>query len=126
MEKPVYDINEAKKIAQRFGTAVLNEMHQNIVSLDLVERSVLLKSLKTSPRTSVGEVNRVEFSYEWYGFLQDRGFKNAFGKGIEINATNWRQDAIQSHKEQFDSEMNEMYAKLMIQQIVIDDIKLKL
>jgi hypothetical protein len=122
----LYDLKEARELAKKHGTAVLNEMHYNIADLDLVDKGNLLNSLKVSIRTKSGEVAKIEFQYEWYGIVQERGAENLFGKGINLQPSVWRDNAIDLHQEEVEREFSEFYAEIALKQIEIDPIKFKL
>ena len=74
-----YDINKARELARKHGANVVQQMMQNIKEMDLVQKGNLLKSIKSSVRSTKGEVDRIQFSYEWYGKFHEIGIDNAFG-----------------------------------------------
>ena len=121
-----YDISKAKELAAKFGSAALNEMVMNIHSLDLIDRGVLLNSLKYSVRTKSGEVDRVQFSYEWYGRFQNTGAQNIFGNGKELEPTNWRSDALSNNLPALNDDFAEFYASLIVEEITVDSVKMEM
>lgn len=121
-----YDINKAREIARKFGSATLTQMIFNIHQLDLVDKGKLLETLKFSVHTSHQEVDRISFSYEWYGKFHEVGATDAFGKGVTITPKHWRNDAISKNKEQLEQDFTDFYAELIIEEIKIDSVKLKM
>jgi hypothetical protein len=115
-----YDIRKAREIAKRFGSAVLLDMAHNIQKLDLVDRGIFLKSLKSSPKQNIkGFISHIEFRYEWYGKFFELGAENVFGKGIEIKSTPWRKPAIEKNINELNAEMAEYYAEIILKNITI-------
>lgn len=115
-----YDIRKARDIAKRFGSAVVLEMAHNIQNLDLVDKGILLKSLRSTPKQNIkGFISHIEFRYEWYGKFFELGAENVFGKGIEIKPTPWRRPAIDSKLNELSAEMAEYYAELVLKNITI-------
>lgn len=122
-----YDLSKAKELARKFGAAAVTEMAFNIQKLDLVDRGNLLKSLKASVRTKSGqEVDRVQFSYEWYGRFHEVGASNIFGKGKDLAATNWRSEAINAHIGMLNDDFAEFYAALISDEIKIESTKMEM
>jgi hypothetical protein len=115
-----YDIRKAREIAKRFGSAVILDMAHNIHQLDLVEKGVLLKSLRSTPKQNIkGFISHIEFRYEWYGKFHELGASNVFGKGIEIKPTPWRKPAIEKNINDLSSEMAEYYTELILKNVGI-------
>jgi len=121
-----YDITKAKELAAKFGSAALNEMVMNIHSMDLIDRGVLLNSLKYSVRTKGGEVDRIQFAYEWYGRFQNTGAENIFGTGKALEPTNWRSDALSNNMPELNQDFAEFYASLIIEEITVDSVKMEM
>lgn len=121
-----YDQKQARDIAKKYGTAILNQMQFNIQYLDLIDKSSLYKSLKFSVGSTYGEVDKITFSYEWYGKFFEMGAENVFGKGVRIKPLHWRKTAIEHYSEQLFQEFADMYAKIMIEEIVLPDVRMKM
>jgi len=121
-----YDINKAKEISQKFGSAALSQMAFNISSLDLVDKGNLLKTLKFQVKNKKGEVDRIQFSYEWYGRFHEVGANNIFGIGQNIDPKHWRSNAIEQHLKSLDDEFGEFYAQMIIEEVKIDSVKMKM
>lgn len=121
-----YDITKAKELAAKFGSAALNEMVMNIHSLDLIDRGILLNSLKYGVKTKGGEVDRIQFSYEWYGRFQNTGANNIFGTGKALEPTNWRSDAISNNMPELNQDFAELYASLILEEITVDSVKMEM
>jgi hypothetical protein len=73
-----------------------------------------------------GEVDRLQFTYEWYGKFQQMGVKNAFGKGVYLKAKNWRNSAIDQVRPELLQKFADYYAQLIVQEIEIDSSKMKM
>ena len=101
-------------------------MLRKIHELDLIERGALLNSIKAAVRTKDQEVDRIEYTYEWYGFIHEQGAENVFGKGVNLPATGWRSDAIEAHKEELDKQFTQFYAALIIDEIDLASVTLKM
>jgi len=121
-----YDLNKAKELARKFGAAAVTEMAHNIQQLDLVDRATLLKSLKATVKTKSGEVDRISFSYEWYGRFHEVGATNIFGKGADLPGLKWRSDAISSQMQSLNDDFAQFYADLTIEAITVDSIKMEM
>ncbi len=121
-----YDLSKAKELARKYGAAALTEMAFNIQKLDLIDRGILLNSLKSGVRTKDGEVDRVQFSYEWYGRFQEAGANNIFGNGKELAAKKWRSEAIESTIGLLNDDFAQFYADLILEEIVIDTTKMEM
>jgi hypothetical protein len=121
-----YDEGKAKDLAKKFGSATLTEMMMNIQEMDLVDRAELLHSLKFSVHSKNKEVDRIAFSYEWYGKIQEMGSDNLFGKGVKIDPRKWRSEAIDNNIDSLNEEFAKFYAELIIEEINIDEIKIKI
>jgi hypothetical protein len=121
-----YDLNKAKELARKFGSAALTEMAFKIQQLDLIDRGVLLNSLKFSVRTKQGEVDRVQFAYEWYGRFHEVGAENIFGTGAALKPTHWRSEAISENLQSLNDDFAEFYQSLIIDAITIDSTKMEM
>ena len=121
-----YDLNEAKELAKKFGTAVVTEMKFNIARLGLVERGNLLRSINQSVKTKQGYVDRVQFSYEFYGRIFENGANNVFGKGVRLNPMPWRSPAINEHLDDLSKDFALYYASLIAQNIDLEEVKLEM
>jgi hypothetical protein len=121
-----YDLDKAKELARKFGAAAVTEMAFNLQKLDLVDRGNLLKSLKYSVRTKSGEVDRVQFSYEWYGRFHEVGASNIFGSGKDLPGKQWRSEAINAHMGMLNDEFAEFYASLIMDEIQIEETKMEM
>lgn len=119
-------MNKAKELARKFGTAAVTEMAFNIQRLDLIDKGNLLKSLKFSVLSKQGEVDRVQFRYEWYGRFHEVGAENIFGTGKNLKATNWRSEAIEAHIGSLNEDFAEFYASMIIEEITIDSTKMQM
>ena len=102
------------------------QMTANIHELDLVDRGILLNSLKTTVRTKQGLVDRIEFSYAYYGKFHEVGADNAFGTGVNLRPTHWRSLAINQNLEMLDKDFAEYYSKLIAEEITLPSITLKM
>lgn len=121
-----YDLSKAKELASKFGAAALTEMAFNIQQMSLVQKGELLRSLKFSVGTKSGEVDRVNFMYEWYGKIQENGAENVFGKGVSISPNRWRSAAISQHMEKLNDDFSEFYASLIMDELQVDSVKMKM
>lgn len=121
-----YDLNEAKEIALAFGKRVIEEWKTKLHQLDLVDSGKLLESLKATPKSTFDEVTRIEFRYEFYGKIWERGASNVFGKGTDLHAQPWRDEILEKLKPELDQEFGEFYAKLIIQELTIDSVTLRM
>lgn len=121
-----YDEKKAREIAKRFGKSTIAEMQSEINRLSLVDKGNLLNSLKVSVFSSNNEVNRITFSYAFYGRFFENGARNVFGKGVSIQPTSWRSKSIELHKQKLDQEFTEMYAQLIAEEINIESVKMKM
>lgn len=121
-----YNLDKAKELARKFGSSVLMEMAFKIQQLDLVDKGILLKSLKQSVRTKAGEVDRVQFSYEWYGRFHETGAENIFGTGANLKQTNWRSESIGKHLQELNDEFADFYASMIIDEITIASTKMEM
>jgi hypothetical protein len=121
-----YDKAKATEIAKRFGTAAVTEMLFNITRMSLVDKGNLLRSVKSSVRSTQGEVDRVSFTYIYYGRFLENGAKNVFGKGVTLNPKHWRSQAIQHQKPILDKEFSEYYASLILGEIVVESAKMEM
>lgn len=121
-----YNLDKAKELARKFGAAAVTEMAFNIQQLDLVDRGNLLNSVKYGVRTKAGEVDRVQFSYEWYGRFHETGANNIFGNGKELAAKKWRSEAIESTIGSLNDDFAEFYAELILDEIQIDTTKMEM
>lgn len=121
-----YDLNKAREISQRFGSAAVAQMAFNISSLDLVEKGNLLKTLQYKVKNKQGEVDRIQFTYEWYGRFHEVGADNIFGSGKNIKATHWRSNAIEQHLKSLEDEFGDFYAQMIIEEVTIDSAKMKM
>jgi hypothetical protein len=126
MDFSKYDLKKASEIAKRYGSAALTEMAFNIQSMDLVDKGILLKSLKMSVKTKQGEVDRVQFAYEWYGRFSEVGASNIFGKGQDLPAMHWRSNAIASQMGGLNDEFGDFYTEMIIKEVVIDSPKMEM
>lgn len=121
-----YDLEAAKEISKKFGSATLMEMKMNISRLSLVDRGTLLRSVKSSVRTKQGFVDRVEFSYEFYGRIFENGANNVFGKGVKLETRQWRNPAISQYLGELNKDFAIYYASLIAETIQIEDVKLEM
>lgn len=118
-----YDLKKAREIGKEFAKNYLASAAFNIANLDLVDKGILLNSLKASPRSKGGFLDRIQLTYEYYGFFHEVGVDNAFGKGVVIPKTQWRTMAIEDNIDQLSSDMSMYYAELIIDELKIDDVK---
>lgn len=121
-----YDLKKAKELAARFGTAAMAQMVANIHDLDLVDRGILLESLKSTVRTKDGMVDRIEFAYAYYGKFHEVGADNAFGSGVNLRATHWRSMAISQNLEMLDQDFADYYASLIAESIELPSVTLNM
>lgn len=121
-----YDLDKAKDLARKFGSAAVTEMAFQIHNLDLVDKGILVNSLKASVRTSKGEVDRVQFAYEWYGRFHETGAENIFGNGKNLKATKWRSEAISKNLQSLNDDFAEFYASMIIDEITINSTKMEM
>jgi phage gpG-like protein len=121
-----YDITKARELAKKHGANVTQQMIQNIHSMDLVQKGNLLKSIKSSVRSTKGEVDRIQFAYEWYGKFHEIGVDNAFGKGVKIKKQPWRSMAINQELPQISEDFADYYAQLIIEEIQVDSTKMEM
>jgi hypothetical protein len=121
-----YDIKKAREMARESGKSAVALMQANIHKYDLVDRGTLLKSIRSAVLSKDGEVDRLQFTYEWYGKFQQMGEKNAFGKGVYLKAKNWRNSAIDQVRPELLQKFADYYAQLIVQEIEIDSSKMKM
>jgi hypothetical protein len=121
-----YDITKARAIANKYAKLTVTEMMFNITKLGLVDKAKLLNSVKSSIRSQQGEVNRVQFSYEFYGRFLENGAKNVFGKGVTLQPKSWRNSALEKNKEMLDEDFSKFYADLIIGEIKVDNTKMEM
>jgi hypothetical protein len=121
-----YDLAKTKELAAKFGSAVVLEMQSNINKLSLVEKGNLLRSIKASVRTKEGYVDRIQFSYEWYGRIFENGAQNVFGKGVNLQPKPWRNPAIASELDDLNKDFALYYASLIAESIELEDVKLEM
>jgi hypothetical protein len=121
-----YDQKEAVAIARKFSKDVLQDMAINIQKMGLVDKKKLLTSLKDSVRKTGIEVDRIQFAYEFYGRFHENGASNVFGKNVTLKPTPWRTPAIEKNKGELDSNFNEFYAKLILDELEISSAKMEM
>ena len=120
-----YDLGKAKELAKKFGKAAVTEMAFNIQQLGLVDRGNLLRSLKAGVRTKKEVVDRVVFSYEWYGRFHETGAENIFGKGASLNARHWRSQAINGQLiDTLSDDFSKFYGDLILEEITVNSAKM--
>lgn len=116
-----YDEKKAREIARSFANASIQDMAINIQRMGLVDKRQLLNSLRASVRADkFGEVNRIQFAYEFYGRFQEMGTK----KGIK--AKPWRNPAIEENKPELDEKFNELYATMILDELQIESVKIEM
>lgn len=121
-----YDIKKAREMARESGKTAVALMQANIHKYDLINRGTLLKSIRSSVLSKNGEVDRLQFTYEWYGKFQQMGVKNAFGKGVSLKSKNWRNSAIDEVRPELLQKFADYYAELIIEEIKIDSVKMNM
>lgn len=121
-----YDLKKARALARKFGEATVTEMMMNIQNLDLIDRGVLINSIKAGVRTKYGFVDRVQFTYEFYGKFFEYGAENAFGKGVDLPALHWRNEAISKNMDSLNEDFAEFYASLIADEIDINNVKMEM
>ena len=119
-----YDLAKAYLLAQRLGDDFIREMSLRLTDLDLVNRGVLLKSLKAKPVVQHLEVTRLQFSYEFYGAIWENGTSNAFGKGIQLEPRKWRSEAMEGLRADFDQQWADFYADTILKEIELESVQL--
>lgn len=122
---PGYNIAEAREIARKYGAQIIAKMSANMHQQGLVDKGTLLNSLKFGVRTRNGEVDRVQFQYEFYGAIWENGADNVFGKGIHLNPRKWRNDVIEQIRPDLIQDFGEYYAGIIINELALEDIQLK-
>lgn len=127
MENILFDqyLAKAKELADQYGNQIVAQMVTNLHQMDLVSTEKLLRSIKVKTRTKNGDIDRLEFNYEFYGKIFETGAQNAFGKGVKIVPKHWRNEAIELLKPELDEKFGELYASMIIDEIIIDSVKLK-
>lgn len=121
-----YDIKKAREMARESGKTAVALMQANIQYYDLIDRGTFLMSIRSAVLSKDGEVDRLQFTYEWYGKFQQMGVKNAFGKGVSLKAKNWRNSAIEQVRPELLQKFADYYAQLIVQEIEIDSSKMKM
>lgn len=121
-----YDISEARQIAKKFGSAVVQKWTAKLQDLDLVDKGNLLRSLKFSVRAKGIEIDRIEFSYDFYGKIWENGATNVFGKGLSLKPRPWRNEVLEELKPELDQEFGEFYAAMIINELFIESVTLKM
>lgn len=122
----LYNLEEAKRIALNYGEKAVAKMKARLHELDLVDSGELLKSIKATTKQKFGEVDRVQFSYEFYGAIWENGANNVFGKGVTLNPKKWRNDVLEALKPELEAEFGEFYAQLIIQELKIESVSIKM
>lgn len=127
MENILFDeyLAKAKELADQYGNQIVAQMAANLHDMDLIDSGKLLQSIKSKTRTKQGDIDRIEFSYEFYGKIFETGAQNAFGKGVTIAPKHWRNQAIALLKPELDEKFGELYASMIIDEIFIESVKLK-
>jgi hypothetical protein len=116
-----YDLKKAQEAVKPFSEATVTAAGFNLAQLDLVDRGILLNSLKASPRSKQGFLDRIQINYAFYGKFFETGAQNAFGKGVEIPKTAWRSSAIEQNMQLLNDGMAEFYAELIVENLPIDE-----
>ena len=101
-------------------------MKRNILSWNLVDQGKFLRTLKYTVKKDAHIVDRVQFSYEFYGKFFETGVKNAFGKGLELPIKPWRSLAFEKFYDGMNVEFADFYAETILNEIVIDSVELKM
>lgn len=120
-----YNIAEAREIARRYGAQIIAKMTANMQQMSLVDKGKLMQSLKFGVRSKNGEIDRVSFQYEFYGAIWENGADNVFGKGVKLEPRKWRSEAIEAIAPDLIEEFGEYYAKLILEELGLEDLKLK-
>lgn len=120
-----YDKAKARAIAKKYGKSTVTQMMINIQKMNLVDKEKLLRSIKFGVRSTSGEVDRVQFSYEYYGKFHEIGVSDAFGKGVMLPKLPWRSEAMKDGKDEFDQEFADFYADLVSDNLSNETIKFK-
>lgn len=116
-----YDEKKAREIARSFADASIQDMAFNIQRMGLIDKKKLLNSIRASVRAdNTGEVNRIQFAYEFYGRFQETGTK----KGLPSKP--WRTPAIQKNKPELNQNFNELYAKMILEELQIESVKIEM
>lgn len=116
---------KAKELADQYGKKGVGQMVANLHEMDLVDSERLLRSIKSRTVTKQGDIDRIEYAYEFYGKIWETGAQNAFGKGITLAPKHWRDEAIALIKPELDEKFGELYASMIIDEILIESVKLK-
>lgn len=128
MENVLFDqyLAKAKELADQYGSEIVARMVANLHDMDLVDTGKLLQSIKFKTRYKGGDIDRIEFSYEFYGKIFETGAQNAFGKGVTIVPKHWRNEAIELLKPELDEKFGELYASMILDEIFIENAKMKM
>lgn len=121
-----YNIQKAKELARKHGANVMQLMQSNIQEMNLVDKGNLLKSIKYGIRSTKGEIDRIQFQYEWYGKFFEIGAEDVFGKGVEIKPKKWRSKAINQELENISEDFAEYYGSLILEEVQIDSTKMEM
>lgn len=127
MENILFDeyLAKAKELADEYGKKGVGLMVANLHEMDLEKTGRLLKSIKSRTVTKQGDIDRIEYAYEFYGKIWETGAQNVFGKGVTLVPKHWRDDAIAQIKPELDEKFGELYASMIINEIFIESVKLK-
>lgn len=108
-----YDLEKAKFLASRLGKSVASSMIENVQSFDLVGKSNLLQSIKSRVSTSRGQVDKISFTYAWYGVFHEIGIAgtgNTFEAGGKFEAKKPSRKMVQSIMENYSVSQKEAFA----------------
>jgi hypothetical protein len=127
MENLIFDryLAQAKELADTYGQTIKAQMVMNLHEMNLEDSGKLLRSIKFKTQKKQGVVDRIEFSYEFYGKIWETGAQNVFGKGVTLVPRHWREEAIELIKPELDQKFGELYASMIINEIFIDSVNLK-
>lgn len=114
-----YDEKKAKEIASSFADKTKADMLVAIQTMGLLRTKELLKSVKASVRSEKGEINRIQFTYQFYGRFLEKGT-------VKMQAKKWRDESIASNKPELDKQMAELYAQMMLAELEIESVKISL
>lgn len=121
-----YTLEKAEALADKYASIVITQMKANLLQNDLVDTMKLINSVKSKIKIKNFQVDSIQFSYEFYGLIWEKGASNVFGKGITLNPRSWRDKAIESIKNELESDFGELYAQKIIEELVLEDIQISI
>lgn len=121
-----YDLVKANAVGDKYAQLIVERMRANLQQNDLADTMNLINSIKAKVVTKNLEVERIQFSYEFYGLIWEKGASNVFGKGVTLNPRSWRDKAIEAIRPELEKDFGELYAEMIINELVIESAQLSM